>query len=235
MSIKNKIDFSGLGILFHRGMVWLNARNNRERFILFFGSIIGVTLLWNGAFYRPLQASIKKRHAEIAELREQIEKIDAETNNVMVILEKTQETGSGEQVTRDSLLEQVKRLDEALGGVKADFVSPQQMIMALRTMLERQSGLQLVRLDTATKEAAELKNAADKNSVATTIPGFYEHNITIVLQGDYFSLLQYLRSLDALGWRLFWDKLDYKVITYPQAEITLKLHTLSAEKGFGGG
>lgn len=51
---------------------------------------------------------------------------------------------------------------------------------------------------------------------------------TISLKGDYFSIAQCLKRLEALKWRLFWNKMDYKVEHYPQALVTLEFYTIKA-------
>jgi MSHA biogenesis protein MshJ len=61
---------------------------------------------------------------------------------------------------------------------------------------------------------------------------FFEHGIVIRFRGSYFATLRYLRDLEELKWPFFWDKLDYKVVDYPQAEVTLSLHTVSDQEGW---
>lgn len=55
----------------------------------------------------------------------------------------------------------------------------------------------------------------------------YEHGVMIKFLGDYFATMQYLKTIESLKWKIFWDKFEYKVLQYPNAEITLYLHTLS--------
>ena len=42
--------------------------------------------------------------------------------------------------------------------------------------------------------------------------------------------MHYLQAIEKLEWKIFWDKLEYKVIQYPKAEITLIIHTLSDQR-----
>lgn len=52
-------------------------------------------------------------------------------------------------------------------------------------------------------------------------------NIVIRFLGDYFSTMHYLQTIEKLHWRIVWDKLEYKVIQYPMAEVTLYLHMIN--------
>ncbi|MCD6055348.1 MAG: hypothetical protein K0R12_310 [Gammaproteobacteria bacterium] len=233
--MKNTLSSFPFARVLQKSLMWMNARNPREQLTLFFGALIAVVMLWNMLLYKPLQVSIKKKQVEIRDIKEQVEKMDIETQNVLQELERIGNTSEQESTTRENLAAQSKKLEEALGGIKSDLISPQQMIAALREMLNRQQGLQLLSLDTVPAQAV---GAADKQVIGAdgqTMPGIYEHTITLVLLGDYFSVLNYLRSLDSLDWRLFWDRMDYKVVEYPKAQVTIKLHTFSAEKGFISG
>ncbi|MDR1057902.1 MAG: hypothetical protein LBL17_05110 [Coxiellaceae bacterium] len=52
------------------------------------------------------------------------------------------------------------------------------------------------------------------------------NGIIIKFSSDYLSTMHYLQEIEKLPWRIFWDKLEYKVIQYPTAEITLYIHTI---------
>jgi len=60
----------------------------------------------------------------------------------------------------------------------------------------------------------------------------FEYGFLIKFHGDFFSTLNFLQVVERLNWRLSWDKLEYKVIQYPEAEITLYLHTVSDKDGW---
>lgn len=60
----------------------------------------------------------------------------------------------------------------------------------------------------------------------------YRHGIRIVFEGDYFSTLRFVESVEQLPSRLYWNKLDYVVDKYPIAKVELELNTLSINKDF---
>lgn len=59
--------------------------------------------------------------------------------------------------------------------------------------------------------------------------GSLERDIIIKLQGSYFSVMNYLQAIEKLEWRVFWDRLEYNVIQYPIAEVTLQIHTFNSQ------
>ena len=64
----------------------------------------------------------------------------------------------------------------------------------------------------------------------------YKQGLRLSLEGGYFDLLSYLQAIQASGWRLHWDSLDYQVgkEAGAPATITLVLYTLSREAGWIG-
>jgi MSHA biogenesis protein MshJ len=51
------------------------------------------------------------------------------------------------------------------------------------------------------------------------------------LEGNYPATRDYLHALEALPWKFFWDDIRYDVTSYPQARITLNIHTLGLQDG----
>jgi len=64
--------------------------------------------------------------------------------------------------------------------------------------------------------------------------GVYKHSTSLKIKGGYFQVLEYVRRLENLTWRFYWDRMSYSVSTYPQAEIEIRVYTLSAEEGLLG-
>lgn len=69
---------------------------------------------------------------------------------------------------------------------------------------------------------------------AARVPEVYQHGLEVVFQGDYHSTLRYLRKLEQLPWKFYWDEVTYEVLQYPKAQISVHIHTLSLDKGWIG-
>ncbi|KPJ93428.1 MAG: hypothetical protein AMJ53_07265 [Gammaproteobacteria bacterium SG8_11] len=90
------------------------------------------------------------------------------------------------------------------------------------------------------KQSAEKKSPANEaNSENNTnkankaaLPEVYKHGMEIVFQGDYSSTLSYLRKLEQLPWKFYWEEVVYEVLDYPKAQIMVRIHTLSLNKGW---
>jgi MSHA biogenesis protein MshJ len=66
------------------------------------------------------------------------------------------------------------------------------------------------------------------------LPEVYQHGLEVIFQGNYNSTLSYLKKLEQLPWKFYWEEVTYEVIKYPKAQITVRIHTLSLEKGWIG-
>ncbi|WP_207060651.1 hypothetical protein [Motiliproteus sp. SC1-56] len=121
-----------------------------------------------------------------------------------------------------------KALDATLLERSARLISPQEMLEVLQAALAEQAGLTLI---SARKGDAE---QVAEGPEGAPLKGVYRHDLTLVVAGGYFDVLAYVRALESLPRRFFWDAIDYQVRDYPRAEVTLKLHTLSTEKGWLG-
>lgn len=64
--------------------------------------------------------------------------------------------------------------------------------------------------------------------------GVYKHGVVLRLRGDFFHILALIKALENLQWKFYWESLDYVVTDYPQAEIELRVFTLSSEEGLLG-
>ena len=138
------------------------------------------------------------------------------------------------QASREQLLNEIDSGTSVL-------IKPAQMKQLLQTLLQAQPNLRLVALDSfssplqlpSVKAEAELDKSKEDAPAALTL---YRHGVKLTLEGGYFDLLSYLQAIQASGWRLHWDSLDYQVdeAAPGQAKISLQLYTLSREEGWIG-
>jgi MSHA biogenesis protein MshJ len=142
---------------------------------------------------------------------------------------------------RSALLTAQASAEQLIGEIDHDtagLVPPAKMRAVLQELLRAQPKLRLLALQSFSEP---LQLAADEPvktaDVAAKVPvTLYRHGLKISLQGGYFDLLLYLQAIQASGWKLHWDSLDYQVGEGGpgQAKINLVLYTLSREAGWIG-
>ena len=123
----------------------------------------------------------------------------------------------------------------------AELVTPQKMQTVLQELLRKQPQLRVVGM-ASFSEPVELASvepqtppASDQEAAAPAVT-LYRHGLQLQLEGGYFDLLTYLQAVQASGWQLNWDSLDYQVSEAgpSKATIRLKLYTLSRHAGWVG-
>lgn len=144
---------------------------------------------------------------------------------------------------------QLDRVDETLLTLTSELISPNQMRDALIELLAVQPGVRLASFQiepakplvlkadkTQVDEGTENEKVSESTEVASpeeTVM-LYRHGMEIKLSGSYFKLRDYLTALENLRWRFFWQGFDYQLESYPKAELTIRVYSLSTNKDFIG-
>lgn len=102
-------------------------------------------------------------------------------------------------------------------------VSPENMVEILEQILTQDKRLKIISLASIPKERIELEDGDEQSSL-------FRHGLKITVTATYPSLVAYLKRLDDLEWRIYWQSLDYKVSRYPRGELTLEVYTLSTRE-----
>lgn len=214
----------------------------RERAVILLGVLAVFFTFWNSFLMQPLQNQQKIIKAELQQKQATIVAMNAQIQKTI------------EQNKRDPNRDLEKKLQELNAELKdansdiknstAHLVSPKSMAKILETVLNKINGLTLVRaqgLGATTligegKEKnsdAQGKKGEQKNESSNTdIGNAYKHGLRIVFEGDYMTTLQYLRELESLDWKFFWDSFELKVEEYPRSRVTIQVFTLSLDKNW---
>lgn len=133
-------------------------------------------------------------------------------------------------------------LDRELQDQSRVLIAPERMRALLEKMLAGRPGLQLVELRSLPQATLSLPAAGASRPAAGAKPGaggaaasrapLYKHGVEVTLRGNYLDLLAYLRALEALPERLYWDRLQLSVGKHPMATMTLTLYTVSMDRGW---
>ena len=223
----------------------LESRAQAEKIIFMVVLIAVLALSYLSIGFDPIRADINTSRTGINGVNRQIlaqqnsyaEKYDASledpdkfANDRLVVIARAQAQLQGE-----------------INSLAGDFVTPNEMTNILTSVLERQAGLELVSFgnQSATPLREGISNVAEllaatgavnlDDVVTTGVSGqVYEHGLVIEFEGDFFNTLKYLRFLEDITGSFFWDSISFRQLDWPNAQITLEIHTLSTNQGFIG-
>ena len=184
----------------------LMALSLRERIIILF--LIVALVLMAGQFlvFVPIQANYRvelNTQSEAVSRNETLENEYAQLQNYMA--------DQTEILEVQKLEQELATINSQLDQLGSRMVTPQQMTQLLGEFLTKESKLKVISVEKLAMEAA------DKNNEGRLV----RHRLRITLRGSYFESLRYLQRMEALPWRVYWDKLTYTVENYPEGELSV--------------
>jgi MSHA biogenesis protein MshJ len=221
----------------------------RERAVILAALLTLLFLGWYAYLIEPLKVTEKSLVSELERKRGQLQAL----NDQVTLMAEQQKKDPGAQARErlKQLREEEKLLSEELRGATANLVAPELMPEVLRSMLKSADGLTLISLRglgstpllkaseaTPPEKTAGSKSAEPAPQAAAQPPGVldgaYKHGVQMEFTGDFFATLGFLRRLEALEWKFFWEAVTFDVNAYPQATATIRVFTLSLDQHWIG-
>ena len=211
-------------------IVWLNARSLRERVILAAASLAIPLMLWNAALMEPLELRRIEADKRIATLQLDMQRLEQQTEQLASEL--SIDLDAENRARKGSLLDSLDRLRGVVDKRTEDLIPPAEMTRVLKEMLIKTKGLRLVRLENLPVEP--LFETPEELDVDIEGGDLFKHGVVIEVLGDFPTTVRYLREIEQLPRRFYWETLDYEVIDYPTARVTVTLRSLSTQEGVVG-
>lgn len=206
------------------------ALSRRERTLVALALVLGPLLIGYSLFVDPQSNRLKVMESTLATEGAAAARLQAEVANLQQQL--AIDPDAGRKADLAALNGERDKLDEQLRQFSSVLVRPEQMNGLLESLLARQAGLSLVSLKTLAPQSVlpveEVKEGEAKSLERSF--DLYRHGVEIRLEGGYGQLQAYLSQLEKLQQKLLWGQLNYRVIDYPRAELTLVVYTLSPDR-----
>lgn len=198
-----------------------DALSTREKWLVVSAFVLVIWAIWDNLIHQPMQRQKIEASNAVQSLQENL-------NNQRRLAAQIQQVSQqdGSRQTLDGVRQSVNHLKQQLYAGEKKFVPPDKMAQALQDILRQNGNLRLVGMETL-----PVKPFGGESQETAWV---YRHSLSLVVQGDFFSTLDYLKSLENLPWRVHWEAIDYKVTAYPNAETRLQVYTLSFEKDWLG-
>lgn len=206
----------------------INALSLRERGMLMLGAFMVMFLVWDWL----LMAEIARR-GEVVNA-----KIETTRNSVMKLNEAIALTANRGGDPNDALRERLATAEQKIAALNAQLaqrvgqvIPPSEMARVLESMLQRQGRLELIRVESLPPEAL----FQDAETADADMPGaVYRHGLELEVEGRYLDVLAYLRELEALDWKFFWEAVELDSEDYPASRVRIRIYSLNLEEGWLG-
>lgn len=223
----------------------IDSRVLRERALIFFTLLALIFVVWNFLF----QAQIDRERLNLKTEADKLsaEKTAAETQITSLTLALASDPAIAKKNEIDKLQRDIADVEESLAGLSQGLISANQLPKVLEEVLLRTASVKLLQVRTlaATELQLTTLNGALPLSTGSSLAkgssagaavqqigaGVYKHGVLIRVAGGYQQLIQLMGELEALPWKFYWESLDYTVTQYPEAEIDIRVFTLSSEEG----
>ena len=230
----------------HKWMARFDALTLRERGLVALAVVAVLVVLWQALLIGPLDGERQRTNAAIAKQRQQVQALDMQAQ---ALIERQRQNPDRANRQRNAQLRaQMAKLDAQLRAKMHGLIAPAQMAKVLEQVLTRKTDLKLYRVQslaaqplltvaqrTGPAKGAKAHGAAsERPGGGSGQVGVYRHGLVIEFRGSYLSTLKYLHELDKLPWQFYWDSVELDVKHYPEAKVTITVHTLSLDKDWIG-
>ncbi|WP_115720062.1 hypothetical protein [Gallaecimonas mangrovi] len=206
---------------------WFEALARREKLLVM---AAGWVLLIGGlglSWLQPLLTSNAAVSKLNAQQRAELKNLDAQLAVVDAKLAADPNLAVHQEIVR--LQDERQTLEQKIHQGTQSLVPPEAMASLLRALLSGTGQLQLVKLES--EPAKPLAEDKDKDQKAGQL---YRHGLVLTLKGSYLPTLEFLKQVEKLPWRFYWQSLDFKQSQYPDANIQIHVYTLGTSTHYLG-
>jgi MSHA biogenesis protein MshJ len=203
----------------------LDGFSLRERALVFGAGVALLYVAWQSLLMDPLTMRAQAAEQHLADARRQM------TMSEQIRTAAAQDPAVEAALRNGALAARLAALDANLNSVAHGYVAPERMTELLRSLLSEQRGLTLVSLANLPVESLSLPSASKQ--VAAITPddrGPFLHPVEMVVEGDYGSVVVYLRALEALPWRIHWQRVELVAGDYPVNRVRIVIGALSLSR-----
>lgn len=205
---------------------WLEERDLRERVLIF---LAAVAVIGVGGYELFLVPTLEKRDR----LEQQTDGLQQEIENLRAQIEELSGRSFEEEKARlrgrrKELQREFQQQEEALGERAGAFIRPNRLMAFFEDLLLTPGSgpMRVVRVESQQREPLEVGSRAAEEGNA---PELFRKGVVVGLRGTYPELLELLDAVEGLDWAVQVTGLDFRVLEYPRAEVTVTLHTFLFE------
>lgn len=210
----------------------VDALSLRERALTFIAVMVVLYLAAMNVVFGPLRAEQARLDVDVKSKREQTRAADRQVE--ALVGGGAKDANAENRARVDALRRQLAELDARTEAMTAGVVSPREMARLVEQMLTRNRGLELVKLENLPALPVGEESASKATPAGPTDVVVYRHGMRVELRGRYFEIVEYLKALEALPWKVFWGEVSLSTETYPVSKVSLVIYTLSRHPGWIG-
>lgn len=208
----------------------IDAMSLRERALIFITLLVALYFIAVNVIFGPISLEKDQLQKQINQKREEARVMEVQVQSVLSAGGQDPQLAKQKKIA--ALLENLKNMDVSLQKVTAGLVPPKEMARLVEQMLLKNRGLKVIKLESL--PATPLLEKTGESGGKTVEGMVYKHGMRIEFKGGYMDTLHYLKSLEALPWKVFWGQVALSAEKYPDSKVNLLIYTLSTHQGWIG-
>lgn len=225
---------------------WQNYSNKfsqlttREQYLVLLSGLVAIVLIGSYLFIDEKSTKITTFDKQSRVMKSGNQSLDYTINEFQSALTEDPNEETIKEIAR--LQGKLAGIDKELVHLTTELISPSEMRRALLRLLRLEPGVSLLSFELlGAKPLLDLSSAQANSALNNTLPSakqlglnLYKHGIKIKLTGKYFEIRNYLKQLEQLRWKFFWQDFEFSVKEYPQGEVEIIIYSLGLNKEFIG-
>lgn len=210
----------------------------REQYLILVTGLVAIYFIIFHLFVDPVLIANNKASSNIERLSQSNQSIIISVAELEAALKTDPNKATRKKIAQFEA--KLAKVDAKLLTLTSDLINPVQMRHALLDLLKLEKGVSLLSFELVGAEPLlALKSQSEDKTLTVqeqskTGQNLYRHAIKIKLQGGYFELQAYLKQLEHLPWKFFWQEFNFKLTQYPKSELEIIIYSLSTKKEFIG-
>lgn len=202
----------------------IDAISLRERGILLAVGLVALLGLYDYLALTPYLDQRKENQRLVAQYATEMAEVEAKITAIVKKLEADPNDVLKERIAKRERY--LKELVDEIGASTENLIAPKKMSQVLGYLLSRQSGMAVKSVRNIPAEPIAFKVSEEDEPKVL----MYRHRLIMELEGTYFQVAGYLKMIEGLKERLYWDDMSFVIGDYPTGLLTLEVHTLSMSK-----
>lgn len=202
----------------------------RERVLIALTFCALIYFAWENIVFKKVWSSKDDLVTQVDSASKQIQSVKGQIQAVTTKIQTNNYDELQKQVL--SLKARNQEMRTLIEKMAEQLLPPSEMSNMLSHMLKSDSGIRIINMSNIPEtplftglSEEDVNNDPNKIQV-------YQHGMELIIEGEYFSIMNFLKELESIPWRLIWSSLDYEVVEYPVGRVKITLYTLSLHQGW---
>lgn len=207
---------------------WHENRTKNEKLLMHIVVLLFVYFIASNIIGNSIISKNQSLNRQVIQKENEVDMLNKEITKLSEAVEKDEYGQKKSLIAQHN--ESLNEVDKYFAEANKEIISSRTMVQLLRDLSEKQPGVSVIEIQGLSSSAIDVN---DENNIDTQISIdslFYKHGLMVVLEADFFSLVNYLKTIEQLNWGVYWEEMVFNIETYPKGKVMIQIYTLSNDE-----